>query len=56
LFPFRYISGFVYPLQNGPYYLSKGSILYTSRGSGTWGPPIRVMAPPEVTIFDIVRD
>jgi len=56
LFPFRYISGFVYPLQNGPYYLSKGSILYTSRGSGTWGPPIRVLAPPEVTIFDIVRD
>jgi predicted MPP superfamily phosphohydrolase len=56
LFPFRYISGFVYPLQNGPYYLSKGSILYTSRGSGTWGPPIRVLAPPEVTIFDIVRE
>ena len=56
LFPFRYIAGFVYPLQNGPYYLSKGSILYTSRGAGTWGPPIRVLAPPEVTIFDIVRE
>ena len=55
LFPFRYISGMFYPLQNGPYYLSKGSILYTSRGSGTWGPPIRVLAPPEVTIFDLVR-
>jgi hypothetical protein len=56
LFPFRYIAGIVYPLQNGPYYLPKGSILYTSRGSGTWGPPIRVLAPPEVTIFDIVRE
>jgi uncharacterized protein len=56
LFPFHYIAGLVYPLQNGPYYLSKGSILYTSRGSGTWGPPIRVLAPPEVTIFDIVRE
>ncbi len=56
LFPFRYISGLFYPFQNGPYYLPKGSILYTSRGSGTWGPPIRVLAPPEVTIFDIVRD
>jgi hypothetical protein len=55
LFPFRYISGLVYPLQNGLYYLPKGSILYTSRGSGTWGPPIRVLAPPEVTIFDILR-
>jgi len=56
LFPFRYVSGFVYPLQNGPYYLSKGSMLYTSRGSGTWGPPIRVLATPEVTIFDIIRE
>ena len=56
LFPFRYISSFFYPLQNGPYYLPKGSILYTSRGSGTWGPPIRVLAPPEITIFDLVRD
>jgi len=56
LFPFKYISGLLYPLQNGPYYLPKGSILYTSRGSGTWGPPIRVLAPPEVTIFDLVRD
>jgi hypothetical protein len=55
LFPFRFIAGFFYPLQNGPYYLPKGSILYTSRGSGTWGPSIRVLAPPEVTIFDIVR-
>jgi predicted MPP superfamily phosphohydrolase len=56
LFPFRYIVGLAYPLQNGPYYLPKGSILYTSRGSGTWGPPIRVLAPPEVAIFDIVRE
>jgi predicted MPP superfamily phosphohydrolase len=56
LFPFGYIAALVYPLQNGPYYLPKGSILYTSRGSGTWGPPVRVLAPPEVTIFDIVRE
>jgi hypothetical protein len=56
LYPFRYIVGLVYPLLNGPYYLPKGSILYTSRGAGTWGPPIRVFAPPEVAIFDIVRE
>jgi uncharacterized protein len=56
LFPFRFISRLVYPFQNGPYYLAKGSILYTSRGSGTWGPPIRVLAPPEIAIFDIVRE
>lgn len=55
LYPFRYFSERVYPLQNGPYYLDKGSVEYTSRGSGTWGPPIRVLASPEVTIIDLVR-
>ncbi len=55
LFPFRYITGRFYPLQNGYYKLSNGSILYTSRGSGSWGPPVRVLARPEVTIIDVVR-
>jgi hypothetical protein len=27
-----------------------------SRGSGTWGPPMRVLAPPEVTIIDLVPE
>ena len=56
IYPFRYFCAMVYPLQNGAYYLSKGSVLYTSRGTGTWGPPIRVLAPPEVAILDIVRE
>ena len=55
IYPFRYLSQRIYPMQNGPYYLEKGSVVYTSRGSGTWGPPIRVLAPPEVTIIDLVR-
>ncbi len=56
LFPFRYFVRLYYPLQNGPYHLSNGSVLYTSRGSGSWGPPVRVLAPPEVTIIDVVRE
>jgi uncharacterized protein len=56
VFPFRYISERVYPMQDGLYRLGNGSLLYTSRGSGTWGPPIRVLSPPEVTIIDIVRE
>lgn len=56
LFPFRYITGLFYPLQNGLYHLANGSLLYTSRGSGTWGPPVRVLARPEVTIIDVVRE
>ncbi|MCK8601429.1 metallophosphoesterase [Desulfoferrobacter suflitae] len=56
VFPFRWLVHFVYPLQDGFYRLGKGSCLYTSRGSGTWGPPIRVLSPPEVTLIEVVRD
>jgi predicted MPP superfamily phosphohydrolase len=27
--------------------------LYVSRGTGTWGPPLRVLAPPEITLIEI---
>jgi predicted MPP superfamily phosphohydrolase len=30
-----------------------GSYLYTSSGAGTWGPPVRVFAPPEVVIIKV---
>ena len=55
IFPFNFFTGIVYPKQNGFYDLGRGSMLYTSRGSGTWGPPMRVLSPPEVTIIDLVR-
>lgn len=54
IFPFRFFTGLSYPMQDGLYHLKNGSKLYTSRGSGTWGPPIRVLSPPEVTIIDLV--
>jgi len=56
IFPFRFFTGMVYPMQNGFHELGKGSSLYTSRGSGTWGPPVRVLSPPEVTMIELVRD
>lgn len=31
------------------------SRIYVSNGTGTWGPPVRFFAPPEVTVIDIVR-
>ena len=54
LFPFCYVVSLVYPYLAGFYSLSKGSSLYTSRGTGTWGPSMRVLSPPEVTIIDVV--
>ncbi|WP_027714806.1 metallophosphoesterase [Desulfuromonas sp. TF] len=55
IFPFNFLTGLEYPMQNGLYSLSGGSHLYTSRGTGTWGPPMRILAPPEITVFEIVR-
>jgi predicted MPP superfamily phosphohydrolase len=56
LFPFTFIVRLVFPQIAGLYDLSSGSHLYVSRGSGTWGPPIRFLAPPEVTVIDLVPE
>lgn len=56
IFPFNLVTGWFYPLQDGFYKLGRGSMLYTSRGTGSWGPPIRVLSPPEVTLFELVSD
>ncbi|HTZ41034.1 MAG TPA: metallophosphoesterase [Syntrophales bacterium] len=54
IFPFNWIVGLYFPLGSGLHDLG-GSLVYVSRGSGTWGPPIRFLAPPEVTVIDLVR-
>ena len=55
IFPFRYATELVSPYCTGFFTLPGGGHLYVSRGSGTWGPPIRFLAPPEVTIIDLVH-
>lgn len=54
IFPFNLITRLEYPFQNGLHVLTGGGMLYTSRGTGTWGPPMRVGSPPEITLFEIV--
>jgi predicted MPP superfamily phosphohydrolase len=53
IFPFNYPVRFRYRYIAGLYDLGQGSSVYTSRGTGTWGPPLRLFAPAEVTIFTI---
>jgi hypothetical protein len=53
IFPFNYLTAIRFPMIAGLYELSGGSRLYTSRGTGTWGPPMRVGSMPEVTLFEI---
>jgi hypothetical protein len=55
IFPFSVFVGLVFPVDPGLTCLENGSHLYVSRGSGTWGPPIRFLSPPEVTIIELVH-
>lgn len=55
IFPFRLLTRLIYPLLAGDHPVTGGGILHVSRGTGTWGPPMRFLAPPEVTVVDIVR-
>jgi predicted MPP superfamily phosphohydrolase len=54
IFPFLYLTRLAYPYSGGTYALPGGGMLHVNRGTGTWGPPIRFLAPPEITVIDIV--
>lgn len=54
IFPVHFAIRIFYPYYAGYYKLAKGSALYTSRGAGTAGPPVRFLSPPEVTVIDMV--
>jgi len=56
IFPFRLITGIFFRYNSGWFDLGKGSHLYVSPGTGTWGPPIRLLAPPEVTLYELFRE
>lgn len=51
LFPFGLLVSRMYPRLAGRYSLENGGELYVSRGTGTWGPPMRLLAPPEITLI-----
>jgi predicted MPP superfamily phosphohydrolase len=56
IFPFGLLIRIFFPYVGGFYELPSQGILYVSRGSGTWGPPIRFLTPPEVTLFEFVHE
>lgn len=55
IFPFNYLVKRQYPLLSGLHDLGEGSKIYINRGTGTWGPPMRIFAPPEITVIELVR-
>jgi predicted MPP superfamily phosphohydrolase len=55
IFPFRYLVRLFYPTLEGSLPLNNGGQLHVSRGTGTWGPPIRIFASPEITLIELKR-
>jgi predicted MPP superfamily phosphohydrolase len=53
MFPFRWLVRLSFRHIAG-LYRHGDSLLYVSRGTGTWGPPLRFLAPPEVTLIELV--
>jgi predicted MPP superfamily phosphohydrolase len=53
IFPFVYLTRLTYHVHSGLTELAEGRQLYVSRGVGTWGPPIRLFAPPEIALITI---
>lgn len=53
IFPFHILSKFAYKAKPGLTELAAQTYLYLSRGTGSWGPQLRVFAPPEITHFTI---
>ncbi|MGB8657826.1 MAG: metallophosphoesterase [Candidatus Zixiibacteriota bacterium] len=56
IFPFSLITKMYYPIDHGCLRLSNGSYFCVSKGAGTWGPPIRFLAPPDVIVIELVHD
>jgi len=54
IFPFNFMTRLAYRIPSGLTKLGNPTKVYVSRGTGTWGPPVRFLAPPEVTVVDIV--
>jgi uncharacterized protein len=56
LFPFTLFIHTTFKYYAGLYQLADHTNIYVSRGTGTWGPPMRFLAPPEVTMITIERE
>jgi hypothetical protein len=56
VFPFHAVVRAIYPFFAGRYATGpagEGPQIYVHRGTGTWGPPVRLFSPPEVTVITL---
>ena len=55
IFPFHFLTRLFFPVRAGSLNPTGGSFLYVNRGAGTWGPPMRFLSPPEVTLIELIH-
>lgn len=53
VFPFYLVVSLYHEFMGG-FYEQGGHVLGVSAGAGFWGPPLRVLAPPDILVVDIV--
>jgi uncharacterized protein len=53
-FPYKYLVGLHEPYVEG-WHLHGKTFIYVSRGTGYWGPPLRIGVPSEITVFTLHR-
>jgi uncharacterized protein len=56
IFPFMFFTRLFFPKNAGYYKLSDSKSIYVSKGAGTWGPPVRFFASPEITVIDLIQN
>lgn len=54
--PFHFLTKIAYRAKPGLSSFAPGQSLYLSRGTGTWGPQLRLLAPPEITVFELTAE
>ncbi|MBL8019299.1 MAG: metallophosphoesterase [Leptospirales bacterium] len=54
-FPGPYLVKLQQPYVKGLHLHKKKTWIYISRGTGYWGPPIRVGSPPEISVIELAR-
>jgi predicted MPP superfamily phosphohydrolase len=53
IFPFGYLTGWIYNGLDHGLHRERGFSLYTSSGVGTWGPPMRTGTAPEIVVITL---
>lgn len=56
IFPFGFLVMLQQPFLAGLYDITDKKQIFVSRGTGYWGPPVRVFAPSEISVLDLTSE